>query len=293
MGRLSGLKNKHLDMIKIGGHVSAAGGIQKAVGRATDLEFQCFQIHPSAPQRWQSPNPSDQDIQSYAQQVQELDLPSFMHNVYLVNFASEDPLQIEKSIKITKDYLNLASRAGSLGVPTHLGSHKGRGLSAVLPGLSEGVQEAIKGTENAQFIIENTAGAGGNIGRDLKEFDLIMSSMPQIRNRLGICIDTCHAFAAGIPIHTQEGLDQFMDEFEERFGLESLSCIHLNDSKHQFGSGKDRHENIGDGFMGNDAFARIFHHPKLQKVPFIMEVPGIEGHGPDAINRERVVALAS
>lgn len=282
-------------MITIGAHVSAAGGMIKALERGDKMGFTVIQLHPSPPQSWSKPKITDEDIVLFNDTLSKSIIKKvFFHNIYLANFASTDQNIWNNGIATTQSYLELGNKIHNQGTVTHLGSHKGLGLNAVLPQLVNGLKIALsKMSPESPFIIENTAGGGGTIGRTLEEINLITDQISSDYPEVKICIDTCHAFAAGIPIHTEEGLNQFVEEFKRRFGLDRLACIHLNDSKNPFNSNKDRHENIGDGFIGNEAFARIFHHPDLQEVPFILEVPGIDGNGPDQINRIRVEKLAS
>lgn len=277
----------------LGGHVSAAGGVLKALTRAQELEFEAIQIHPSAPQAWRPPNVSPDDADLFKKTYQEYGVQSgFFHNIYLANFAAPDPEHWQNSIKITQTYLTLADTMGIKGVVTHTGSHKGNGLDSCLERVIEGIHQSLANSPSGSaYLIENTAGGGGSIGRTLEEIEQIFAPLQSQHQNIGICIDTCHAFAAGIPIHTADGLESFLTEFESRFGLQSLFCIHLNDSKTEFGSQKDRHENIGDGFLGLEAVARIINHPKLKTTPFLMEVPGLDKQGPDAPNRDRVRSL--
>lgn len=281
-------------MVIIGGHVSAAGGVNKAIKRAQDLRFKAIQIHPTGPQSWAKPITTDEEATIFAATYPSSDISSvFFHNIYLNNFASPSEAIWHGSIEITKSYMLLASKMKVQGVVTHLGSHKGAGLEATLKRLTKGLRKMLEASPpEATFVIENTAGGGGSIGRSLEEIEMILNTIWPIHKNVKICLDTCHSFSAGIPIHTEEGLNQFIADFKARFGLQSLACLHLNDSKTEFGGFKDRHENIGDGFIGNEAFRRILHHPDLQSVPFIMEVPGLERKGPDAANRERVEKLA-
>lgn len=277
----------------LGGHVSAAGGVLKALDRAASLEFEAIQIHPSAPQTWKKPATSDEEAAEFKMLAPSKGVKAtFFHNIYLGNFAAEQNGHWQGTIEITKSYLTLAAKMGALGVVTHTGSHKGNGFDTTLQRVTEGIGRALaESPAEAKYLIENTAGAGGTIGRTLEEIEQIITPLWKHYPNVGICIDTCHAFASGIPIHEPAGLEAFLTEFDERFSLEALTCIHLNDSKTPFNSNRDRHENIGDGELGLEAFRTIVNHPKLQTVPLIMEVPGIENTGPDAINRDRVKAL--
>lgn len=280
----------------LGGHVSAAGGILKAIDRGQALEFEAIQIHPTAPQTWAKPKTTPEEGQQFAQMYPKAGIQAvFFHNIYLTNFAAESNEHWHATIGITRSYLELAAQCQAAGVVTHLGSHKGNGFTNTMDRVTEGLKRVLgEVPEESYFLIENTAGAGGTIGRSLEEVEQLVIKLKHDYPNVGVCIDTCHAFASGIPIHTEEGLEAFLQEFESRLGLENLRCIHLNDSKTEFGSNRDRHENLGDGYFTNEGFARILRHPALQQVPFIMEVPGIDGKsGPDAANRDRARSLAS
>jgi deoxyribonuclease-4 len=255
--------------------------------------FTAVQIHPTAPQSWGAPQVTPETAASFKEGLAANKITAaFFHNIYLCNFATETPGGWHGSISITQKYLTLSAQMGVQGVVAHVGSHKGAGMDAVIDRVVEGLCKALEeAPPESTFLIENTAGGGGTIGRTLEEIQMITDRVwPRFPN-VGICIDTCHAFAAGIPIHEQSGLDAFVNDFESRFGLDALRCIHLNDSKMPFGSFKDRHENIGDGELGNAGLTPILTHPKLAKVPLIMEVPGIEKTGPDRANLERVQSL--
>lgn len=282
-------------MINIGGHVSAAGGVSKALERAHEIGFQSVQIHPGSPQTWKGLSIPDEEITQFKKLRSEYQIsPVFFHNIYLINFASDEPRIWQGGISSTKKYLEYASKMDVQGVITHLGSGKGKPLEEVFPQLIEALKEVLKECpNNTKFIIENTAGAGSTIGRTIEEIGEIIKAVPQeYHNRLGVCIDTCHAFASGISYQTKEEADNLVAKIESNFGLQMLSCIHLNDSKYDFNTNKDRHENIGEGFISREAFSNLFHHPKLQNIPFILEVPGIEGTGPDKINLQRVIDIA-
>lgn len=281
--------------LTVGGHVSSAGGPLKALVRAQELGFNTMQIHPTAPQSWAKPTVTPEDAALFAKNYPEIGIRSvFFHNIYLTNFASENPATRHGAVDISKSYLTLGAQMKAVGTVTHLGSHKGAGMESVLETVVGGIRKVLDNSPSeSAFIVENTAGAGGTIGRSLEEIEMILETFLPNYSNVGICIDTCHAFCSGIPIHTAEGLEDFIQEFKKRFGLALLKSIHLNDSKCEFASNKDRHENIGDGFIGSEAFGRILHHPDLQNIPFIMEVPGIENKGPDKENLTRVLALAS
>ena len=276
----------------IGGHVSAAGGCLNALTRAQERGFKAIQIHPTGPQSWAGPTTTDSVAAEFKGRAPECGVDkAFFHNIYLANFASAEERVWQGAIRISVQYLELAHKMGVGGVVTHLGSHKGSGFEAVLPDLIARLQRMLAEAPAGRFLIENTAGAGGTIGRSLVEIEQIINGVGAPPERLGVCIDTCHAFASGIPIQTNEGWAGFMTEFEQRLGLKRLACMHLNDSKGEFDSNKDRHQNIGDGMIGLEGFRHIVTDSRLQDVPGIMEVPGVEHTGPDAANREKLEAL--
>ena len=278
----------------IGGHVSSAGGILNALTRGQAQGFQTIQIHPTGPQSWAGPTVTDETATQFQASMAEYSIKSaFFHNIYLANFASPEERVWQGAIRISTQYLELAVKMGVSGVVTHVGSHKGSGFEAVLPDLAERLKRMLGEAPEGRFLIENTAGAGGSIGRTLVEIEQIIEAVGAPSDRLGVCIDTCHAFAAGIPLQTPEGWQAFMHEFQERLGMERLACMHLNDSKGAFDSNKDRHENIGDGMIGLEGFKHIVSDPRLKILPGIMEVPGLEGKGPDIANRERLEHLQS
>ena len=279
--------------LTVGGHVSSAGGPLKALERGQALGFTGIQMHPTAPQSWAKPTVSDETAAEFKARMNEYGICSaFFHNIYLNNFATPLESGWHASIAISTAYLTLASKMGVSGTVTHLGSHKGAGMEIALPRITEGLKRVLAETpDDSIFTIENTAGAGGTIGRSLEEIQMIIDSLGDAKHRVSVCIDTCHAYASGIPIHTLEGFNIFMAEFEQRLGLQKLACMHMNDSKGEFGSNKDRHENIGDGQIGYDGFRHIVNDPRVASIPLLMEVPGLEEKGPDVANRERIEAL--
>ena len=281
--------------LNVGGHVSSAGGPLKALERGQALGFRAIQMHPTAPQSWAKPTVSDETAAQFKATMPDFGIQAaFFHNIYLNNFATPLESGWHASIAISNAYLTLSSKMGVLGTVTHLGSHKNAGMEAALPRISEGLKRVLAETpKNSVFTIENTAGAGGTIGRSLEEIEMIIDSLGEAGARVTVCIDTCHAYASGIPIHTLEGFNIFMQEFEERLGLEKLACLHVNDSKGDFGSNKDRHENIGDGMIGYEGFRHIVNDPRIQRIPLLMEVPGVDEKGPDIANRERIEGLLS
>jgi deoxyribonuclease-4 len=200
-------------------------------------------------------------------------------------------LNVERSVRSIGDQQTWANRLGAEGLVIHVGSAGKEAYDlaeervvAALGGLLDGLEEGP-----AKLLLETCAGQGATIGRSFRELGRIIRRLDG-HPQLGICLDTCHVFAAGYPIHEPDGAERMLDELEREVGLARLGCIHANDSKAAFGSNVDRHENIGQGQLGEEAFARLLARPELRAVPFILEVPGA-GDGPDQENLDRLKRL--
>ena len=271
-------------MPKIGGHVSASGGLVNAFANAQNIGADCFQFFLGPPQMWVQSKQTEEGIAAFNAKALETGLgPNFIHGTYLVNLGTQGEEHLRKSIDWLIYGLSMASNLGVRGLIFHLGSHKGLGFEKVLTQVCSALGEVLeKSTPGAYLLLENSAGAGGNIGSSFADLGAILKEVNN--ERLKICIDTQHAFAAGYDWRTEQGLEDMLIEFDLQVGLDNLYAFHCNDSKTELKSGRDRHENIGEGFIGKDAFAYAINHPKLQEVPFILEVPGIEGNGPDKQN---------
>ena len=275
----------------LGAHVSSAGGIHKAVERAVDLGAESFQIFGAAPQMWRRKHHPDEDTESYRQQFKQAKLKaSFIHAVYLINLASPDDELLRKSTDTLTAELDLASRIAADGVIFHVGSHMGSGFHHALPRIANAMSEALDRTpDDALLLLENNAGAGRSVGSSFAELSAIMNAVDNPRVR--ICLDTCHAHAAGYNLATIAGLKQTVDEFQRELGADKLAAIHANDSKTELGSGKDRHENIGQGSIGIKAFRRMVRNRVLRKATWLLEVPGYEGDGPGKADVDILKAL--
>ncbi len=264
----------------LGAHVSAAGGIHLAVDRAAELGAESFQIFGAAPQMWKRKHHSDQDTEAFRSAMTQRKLrAAYIHAVYLINLASPDDELLRKSIDTLTAELELGSRIGATGVIFHVGSHMGSGFEHALPRIADGMREALDRTpDDVQLLIENNAGAGRSVGSSFPEVGAIIDAVDHPRVR--VCLDTCHAHASGYNVATIAGLKETIDEFQREIGAEMLSAIHANDSKTPLGSGRDRHENIGQGTIGLKAFRRMVRNRVLRKADWLLEVPGYESNGP-------------
>ncbi|MCL4531936.1 MAG: deoxyribonuclease IV [Actinobacteria bacterium] len=278
--------------MRIGAHVSTSGGVQTAIGRALDIGANCIQIFAGPPQRWAAATFKDEDVTAFRCLSEERDiLPLFIHSAYLINPASADPILRQRSVSALISSLQWAEKLGAAGVITHLGSSKDgdpeEAEALVCNAVSSVLREA---PASVWLLLETCAGQGNTIGRGFEQIGRILERCDD--SRLRVCLDTAHVFEAGYDITSAEGLESTLAQFDRTIWLSRLAAIHVNDSKTPLGSNVDRHENIGFGLIGEDAFARILRHPALRGLPFLLEVPGLTKEGPDKPNVEALRRLA-
>ena len=270
--------------MKIGAHVSTAGGISNAVARAEEIGCEAIQIFGSSPQTWAfKPVPGEQ-IELFKQGLVEAGIgPVFLHAIYLINLGTPNTDNLKKGIDSLINYMGLAADIGAAGVIFHPGSHGGRGYEAVLPQTVDAIKTVLDASPDGPCLaVENMAGMGQHIGAKFDELGGILKAVDS--PRLKICLDTQHAFAAGYDLTNPTGIKAMLEELDAGPGVANVAAVHANDSKRVCGSGVDRHDNIGDGFIGEKGFAAIMGNPAFADVPFLLEVPGFEGKGPDRRN---------
>ena len=270
--------------MKIGAHVSTAGGISNAVGRAKEIGCEAIQIFGSSPQTWAfKPVPGEQ-IELFKQSIADAGIgPVFLHAIYLINLGTPNEDSLKKGINSLIKYMNLAADIGAAGVIFHPGSHGGRGYDAVLPQTVDAIKTVLDASPYVPCLaVENMAGMGQHIGAKFDELGGILKAVDS--PRLKICLDTPHAFAAGYDRTNSQGIKAMLDELDAGPGSASVAAVHANDSKRVCGSGVDRHDNIGDRFIGEEEFAAIMGDPAFVEFPFFLQVPGFEGNGPDKRN---------
>lgn len=274
--------------MKIGAHVSTAGGLHTGFERAAAIGAECMQVFESAPQQWGTARLTDEAVEQFLQAKEAAGIsPVLIHGKYLMNLASADPKIFKTSASTLRSSLNIAARIGALGVIFHTGSHKGLGYDAVLEQICEAAIRVLDETPpEACMIFENSAGAGDTIGSKFEEIGAILR---KINNpRAMVCIDTCHAFASGYDLSSVEGVAATMDVLGREIGFENIAAVHCNDSKTPLGAARDLHENIGEGHIGRAGFAALMARSELADVPFLLEVPGYKidgaGKGPDRPN---------
>lgn len=293
--------------MRFGAHVSSSGGISKAIGRGVDLGCESLQVFTHNPRTWKPINHTPEEIAAFRAQAAEAGMgPLVSHGLYLMNLGAPDrevptgppgkPAVgtrniYRSSIESLVQHLEIGDALGLEGVVLHVGSSKGSTEAEAIARIGEGIAEAFDtaGGGCAVFL-ENTAGAGDTIGRTFAQLRAVADAVGR-PGRLGFCLDSQHLFASGYPVHEPGGIDRVLAEFDDTVGIDRLRCLHLNDSKTAFGSNRDRHENIGDGGIGEDGMRSILGCPALQDLPVILEVPGITGDGPDPENMARVRRL--
>lgn len=271
---------------RVGAHVSAAGGARELWKRAQGLGVEVIQLHPSAPQSFKQTTVTTDDQIWLREQALSAGIPLYFHSIYLINLANQDDRLWHAALSSIEHYLQIAVDFGARGTVTHLGSHKGLGLSAVHDRLAQAAKKLSSLPANGPaLIIENTAGGGGTLGRDIAElktmFEIFSAHVPT-----KICLDTCHLFASGVPVHDPKQFDAWLSEFDRAIGLQHVTAVHYNDSKMAFASHRDRHENLGEGEIGVAGLQHVLREPRLAHADFILEVPGV-GKGPDKPNIER------
>lgn len=273
---------------RVGAHVG--GGLNAAIDNTLAIGGNCLQIFAGSPRMWARSIWSDEVTNIFKASATKHDLnPVYIHALYLTNLASDNPELIEKSIAALVTDMTNSAAIGGAGVVLHIGSHQGRGWDNSRALVIQSIKEVLSKTpQESILLLENSAGQKGKIG-SLSELADILNTISD--KRLRVCLDTAHAFEAGYNFTTTQGLDIWLKEIEGTIGLGKIELLHLNDSKTPLGSGRDNHQNIGDGYIGESAIARLINHLKLSHLPLILEVPGLEGMGPDKLNLDRVKRL--
>ncbi|KAK7032084.1 DNA-(apurinic or apyrimidinic site) lyase [Paramarasmius palmivorus] len=278
---LSVLPTRAISAWKVGAHVSAAGGVENAIYNASRIGANAFAFFPKSQRKWVSPALKTTSIDAFKARMKDLNYdPKHVlpHGSYLINLGNPDPEKREKSYECFLDDLKRCDELGLLLYNFHPGSCLGTVTpSTSITYIAECINRAHKDTSgsNVVAVIENMAGAGNVIGGSFSQIGEIISQVDD-KTRVGVCLDTCHMFAAGYNITTKEGWDNMLEEFEKEIGLKYLRGMHLNDSKMACGSNKDRHENIGLGHLSLSTFLHILRDKRVQDLPLVLETPAHE-----------------
>jgi deoxyribonuclease-4 len=269
-------------VVLIGAHVSSAGGIHTAIDRAETIGAESVQIFTQSPRMWRPTNHPPENVERFKERRAEAGIGGVIcHALYLVNLASPKDEFYEKSVTAMCNTVDVGCAIEADGVVFHIGSHLGAGMDVGLERVVEAMKEVLGHTsETTWLLMENSAGAGGTIGRSVEELALVFERLDG-HPRLGVCLDSCHLYVSGCDVTDEAALDAVLDELDREIGLDRLRALHVNDSKAPLGSNLDRHDNVGEGLMG-EQLGVFLGHPKLQGLPAVLEVPGADGHGPDA-----------
>ena len=288
----------HMPLPPLGAHVSVAGGLSTAFGRAAGLGCDAMQIFVKNASQWRGKEMLDGEIAAFREAHRGSAVgPLVAHGSYLINLAATDPLILERSRAALADELVRCSRLGVAGLVLHPGAHLGAGEKAGIDKVAASLDAVLGDLPDVatRVLLENTAGQGSCLGWRLEQLAAIRAQVAQPR-RVGFCLDTCHAFAAGYAIHEGPGLAEFLTEVEERLGLADVGCFHLNDSVRPFASRRDRHAHIGEGEIGLALFERMLTDPRLHSIPMVIETePGddMEGHRRDLETLRGLVGLGN
>jgi deoxyribonuclease-4 len=265
--------------VLLGAHCS--GGIKKALDRAGELGVDAMQLFVQSPRTWRFPEHDPADLAAFRERRRELGIGGVLvHALYLVNLASPNEDFYSKSVSTLRSTMDAACAIEADAVVFHVGSHQGAGFDAglerVVPALAQALERS---SDTTWLLIENSAGAGGTIGRSIDELAALYEALGG-HPRLGVCLDSCHLWVSGFDVTDRDELDRLLGDLDARVGLDRLRALHVNDAQAPLGSNRDRHANIGDGLMG-EKLGVFLGHPALQGLPAVLEVPGPENHGPD------------
>jgi deoxyribonuclease-4 len=255
----------------IGAHVSPAGGLPKAVERGTERGCQAIQIFNQSPRMWRPTQYKDEDVAAFREAVAASDIDAVLiHAVYLLNCASEDPEIVKKSRNSLIHSLRVGEAIGAVGVVLHPGSAKQGHVGEAIERAGKVIAEALSESGSCPLHLEDTAGAGGTLGRSFEELAALLEAAGG-GPRLGICLDSCHLLASGYDVRTVEGLAQVIDDFDAAVGADRLQSLHVNDSQTPLGSNRDRHAIMGEGELGDDGCAWFLSEPRFEDLPCVLE----------------------
>ena len=274
-----------------GAHVSSSGGIWNAIDRAEKIGCDAVQVFTQSPRMWRPTAHTDEALARFRKRRAEAGIGAVVcHALYLVNLASPDREIYAKSIVAMRATLATAAAIESEGVIFHVGSHLGSGFEAGLERVVPALRELLElTTERTWLLMENSAGAGGTIGRSTAELAAIYDAVGR-HPRLGVCIDSCHWYVSGVDVTDPATLNAALVDLDARIGLDRVRALHANDSAAGLGSNRDRHASIGEGLLG-EGLGVFLAHPAFAELPAILETPGPDGHGPDAEELRRLRAL--
>lgn len=277
----------------LGAHMSIAGGLHNAFRDIMSVDGTALQIFTRNQRQWKFPPLKDEDVARFKAAWEEWgDYPVIAHDSYLINLASPKPEQAEKSLNGFAAELQRCETLGIKELVTHPGSHLGQGVEAGLERYTANLDDAIEQseTENVTVLLETTAGQGTNLGSTFDELAKIIE-LSRFKDRLAVCLDTCHVFCAGYDLRDEDAYHRTFAEFERIIGLDRLKFFHLNDTKNDLASHKDRHEHIGKGFIGVEGFRLLMNDERFKSIPKSLETPKEKDLAEDRMNLELLRSL--
>ncbi len=260
-------------MFRVGAHVSISGGVEKAVEREMEIGGNCGQIFVGSPRGWAVGSPGSSSVEKFRKMSSQNGIgPWIVHSTYLINLATPKEDLGKKSKKAMQKEIDLTSRLGIPYYVFHPGAHTGAGIETGINNISKRLS-GLDIPDDVKVLLENTAGKGTTLGKTFSELRRIIEGSDYGYRSLGVCLDTCHMYAAGYGFGTEESLRGLLDELDDEIGIENLHYLHINDSKYSFSSQKDEHEHIGEGKIGEESFRLFINHSKLRNKPMVVETP--------------------
>jgi deoxyribonuclease IV len=268
--------------MQIGGHVSVAGGIHTAIDRAEAIGADAVQLFTQSPRMWRPTNHDPANFERFKERRAEAGIGAVVcHALYLINLASPKDDIYEKSRAALANTVDVGCAIDADAVVFHVGSHLGAGIEVGIDRAESALRDVLdRCSETTWLCMENSAGAGGTIGRSLEELTALFERLER-HPRLGVCLDSCHLWVSGYDVTDRDALDRLVEQLDRDIGLDRLRCLHVNDATDGLGSNRDRHANILEGRLG-ERLGVFLGHPAFQGLPALLEVPGADDHGPDA-----------
>ena len=268
--------------VLIGAHVSSSGGIDKAVDRAVEIDADAMQVFTQSPRTWRPTNHDPASFERFREKLDEARIGAVLcHALYLCNLAAPDDGVYERSVAALLNTMEVARGIGAEGVVFHVGSHLGSGFEAGLARVLPAMEQVLAlATDDTWLLMENSAGAGGTIGRSVEELATLYERLDR-HPRLGVCLDSCHLYVSGVDVTDPAALDACLDEVAASIGLDRLRALHVNDSAAPLASNRDRHANMLEGLLG-ERLGVFLGNARLQGLPAVLETAGPENRGPDA-----------
>ncbi len=269
-------------MIRLGFHMSIAGSVANAPENAAERGYGCFQIFTASSRSWKQDAPPKEECEAFAESVKRHGLVAFAHMPYIANLSSANRQVWEKSVASLAANVRNCSALGIHYLVAHLGSHLGKGMDSGIERTCSALGKALEARSDVMVLLENSAGYRNSVGSSFGDLERILDALDL--DRIGVCFDTCHAFAAGYDISNEKGVEDVAAELSSRIGASRLKLVHLNDAKYPLGSGLDRHWHIGEGCIGRSGFLSLFRNNLFDHGSFVLETPGSRGDGDDGRN---------